>query len=302
MKRRKFNFLFVICYFLFIICFSACSTAPKKPTEVFSIRSIATSQLNLANELANRGHYDDALLALVEARRLAVSTDDPPLRVKTSISRGNILFSLGRHDEAFTEWERAAVEGDYTDQPAFTALARIYIIRARLILLSNESEDGKNPPAAEEYRAQLSQQMSAVRSDSLSIAAGYVTLGILEKLAGRWGEAESAVMRSLSIHEKDRYLEDAAYDWFLIASIRSMSGNYTTALTALRTGIRFDRRAENGFGLASSWRAIGDVLMKAERQGFRAAYRRAIEIYRALSLDDKAEELEAILAANPRQQ
>jgi len=296
MKRRKFNFLFVICYFLFIICFSACSTAPKKPTEVFLVRSIATSQLNLANELANRGHYEDALLALVEARRLAVSTDDPPLRVKTSISRGNILFSLGRHDEAFAEWKSAATEGDSSGEPALAALARIYAIRAELVLLANETGGSGADAAAERYKIRIAEEMVLVKSDPLSTAAGNVTMGMADKQLGRWTEAESSVKKALDYHDKDRYLEDAAYDWFLIASIRSVSGNYTSALEALRMAISYDRRAENGFGLASSWQAMGEVYKKAgQPEESNAAFRRAVDIYRAINLPDRALQLEAQL-------
>jgi hypothetical protein len=59
------------------------------------------------------------------------------------------------------------------------------------------------------------------------------------------------------------------------------------------TAINFDRRAENGFGLASSWQAMGDVYQKAGRtQESLDAWSRAAEIYRALGLDNKAESLE----------
>jgi len=57
--------------------------------------------------------------------------------------------------------------------------------------------------------------------------------------------------------------------------------------------IRFDRRAENGFGLASSWQAMGDVLSKAGRSSeAQAAWRRAADIYRAIGLNNLAENVE----------
>jgi tetratricopeptide (TPR) repeat protein len=135
--------------------------------------------------------------------------------------------------------------------------------------------------------------MGVVRSDQLSTAAGYVTLGMAEKQLRRWAEAENAVRQALAIHEKSLSLEDAAYDWFIIASIRSVAGNHNAALEALRMAISFDRRAENGFGLASSWQAMGDVFQKAGRPGdSESAYRRAAEIFRALGFIDRAEKLE----------
>ena len=278
---------------LLLAVLSACSSAPKKPAEVFTSRITAGNQLNLANATANQGRYEDALLILDEARRLALSADDPPLRIKTSMSRGNILFSLGRHTEAFREWEIASVEGDASDEKILAALARIYSIRANLVLLANASEQGGGDGIAETQKlmTRLQDEMIIVKSDPPSTAAGEVTFGMAEKQLGRWADAENTVKKALSFHEKNLYLEDAAYDWFLMASIRSVAGNYDAALEALRNAIAFDRRAENGFGLASSWRAMGDVYKKSGKSAeSRDAYQRAADIYRAIGLLEKAEE------------
>ena len=281
-----FFFLFSLLFFLFF----SCSSAPKKAVEIRVDRNVAIQQLNLVNQLVSRGRYDDALRDLGETRRLAVSADDPYLRLRTSISRGNILFALGRHDEAFQEWDNSSTEGDASGEPVLASLARIFAIRGRLVLLANETA---TDAAAEDLKAQVNREMAVVRNDELSSAAGYVTLGLAEKQLGHWAEAESALRRALDIHEKSDSLEDAAYDWFLIGSIRSVAGNYNDALEALRSSISFDRRAENGFGLASSWQAIGDVNQKAGRsQDAQTAWRRAAEIYRAIGLPTHAEKLE----------
>jgi tetratricopeptide (TPR) repeat protein len=145
----------------------------------------------------------------------------------------------------------------------------------------------------EELKAKLSQEMTTVRQDNGATAVGNITLGLAEKQIGRWAEAESAVRKALSFHESEVFLEEAAYDWFLLASIHSMAGNYNASLEALEKAISFDRRAENGFGLASSWQAMGDVLSKAGRdEEAYAAWRRAAEIYRAIDLNNLAEEVE----------
>jgi len=292
---KRVNFLFVLLFFSIttvISVFSGCSSAPKKATEVFTDRNTAIKQLNLANSTANRGHYEEALSILEEARKLAVGADDPPLRLKTSMSRGNFLFALGRNAEAFAEWESAADEGDSSGEPVLAALARIYSIRAKIVLLDTEP----SAENAQDLIEQLNREMTAVRSDNNAAAIGNVTLGLAEKQRGRWVDAENAVKKALSYHESEILLEDAAYDWFLIASIRSLAGNYDLSLNALSTAISFDRRAENGFGLASSWQATGDVLSKAGRGGEAApAWRRAAEIYRAIGLNNMAEKVEALI-------
>ena len=299
-KTNRYYFAFII-YLLSLITCIGCSSAPKKSAEVFTERNMAENQLNLANLSATRGHYQDALLIVEDARRLALISDDPPLRLKTSISRGNFLFSLGRHTEALQEWESASVEGDASGEKIFAALARIYLIRAKLVMLANEnSETGAAAPASaaaaaevDKFKAQLNSELNTVKSDSLSSAAGHVTMSLAEKQLGRWADAENAAKRALAIHEKGRFLEDAAYDWFIIASIRSVAGNYSSSLEALQMAISFDRRAENGFGLASSWQAMGDVYQKAGRsEEARTARRRAADIFRAMGHVDRAERIE----------
>jgi len=156
--------LALVFYFAIFAFFAGCSSAPKGPVEVVVDRNTAATQLNLANSTAGRGHFEEALLILEEAWRLAVSTDDTPLRIKTTTSRGSFLFSLGREEEAFQAWEKASAEGDDSGESALAALARIYAIRARIILLSKEaSEGGGNAAeAAEDYKAQLSRELSRV--------------------------------------------------------------------------------------------------------------------------------------------
>ena len=274
---------------------AGCSSAPRRPDEVFVIRTAATNQLNLANRNAAQGRFEDALTILKDAWLLVLATDDPPLRVAAATSRGNILFSLGRYTEAFGAWESAAAEGEAASLGLLAAQARIYSIRARLVQLSNAYPEG-GQAEADQLRAQVLREITAVSADPTVVAAGYLTLAMAEKQMRRWTEAEDAAVRALRIYERNRFLEDSAYAWFIIASIRSVSGNHDGALEALRTAIAFDRRAENGFGLASSWHAMGDVYQNAgRREEARAAHRRAADIYQAIGLHSKAEELERIL-------
>jgi tetratricopeptide (TPR) repeat protein len=248
---------------------------------------MASSQLDLANRTANQGRYDDALLILEDARKTAIAVDDPVLLIKTAISRGNILFALGRRDEAFDRWEAARREGEAAGEQDLAAQARIHAARGRLVLLA--AGTAGNAGSVEEIRDEVNHEISSIKSDDLSRAAGWIVIGIAEKELGRYAEAESAIRRALDIHEKKHYPEEAAYDWFLIASVRSVSEQYNAALEALRLAIAFDRRAENGFGLASSWQAVGEVHAKAGNpEEAAAAFRRAAGIYRAIGMENQA--------------
>ena len=298
MKAKNINFFFLratpcppwllILFFVFLLF--SCSSAPQPTGEIYADRNLAFTQIDLANKAASRGRYNEALNLMEEARRLAVGADDPELRVRTAIGLGDILFSMGDHDEAFGEWEKAINEGGSSGQPVLASLARIYAIRAKLVMLANGMG---TDAAAEELRTQVNREIAVFRGDEIYDAIANITLGLAEKQLGRWDEAENAVRRALAIHEKNHRLEDAAYDWFFIASIHSVAGNYDDALEALEKAISFDRRAENGYGLASSWQAVGDVNGKAGRTtDARAAWQRAAEIYEAIGLTEKAKELQ----------
>jgi tetratricopeptide (TPR) repeat protein len=270
-------------FFIFIFSF-ACSSAPKNPGEITTLRRTAESQLDLANKQADRGFLGEALVLVDEAKRLAVVTDDPALRVRTGLSRGNVLFLLGRNDEAVTEWNKALAEAELAGNGELAAVSRIHIARGKLL-----SPGGK--ASAQTVRDETTRDVAQIKTNGYYIALAWTVIGIAEKDLGRYAEAEAAVKRSLDIHIKDRYFELAAYDWFLTASFRSLSGNYNGALQALGSALELDRRMENSWGLANDWRAIGDVQKKAgNRDAARAAYTRAAEIFHSLAHIEAAEE------------
>jgi tetratricopeptide (TPR) repeat protein len=270
----------------------ACSSAPKRPAEVFDLRNQAETQLKLVNRSADQGDYDRALILMEESMRVAVKADDPVLLVRNLLARGNIYFRVNRTEDARADWDTALAEAVGAGLQELAGLCRIYMIRARLLKLNKT--DGAAPDGElEAVCSQLRDEIALLKKDRLSAATGYTVLGLAEKERGNWDDAEEALQKALAVHDKDRYLEDAAYDCYLIASVRSVSGDYTGALEALSQAVAYDRRAENTYGLAADWRARGDVLKKAGRTDeAAAAYLRAAEIFRSLELEKEAADCE----------
>jgi tetratricopeptide (TPR) repeat protein len=265
----------------------ACSTKPKNPGDVFDIRRQAETQLALGSRQADRGSFDVALLLLDEALRLAIVADDPGLRIRVGLSRGNVLFSLGRGDDAEKAWNDALNEAERAGESELAAVSRVHIARGKL--LSPAGVPAADTSAAQAIRDEVDRNLSQIKADRYYTAFAWTIMGLAEKELGRYAQAEAAVRRGLDIHEKDRYFELAAYDWFMIASFRSLAGNYRGALDALESAAAFDRRVENSWGLASDWRAMGDVHRKAGNgEASRAAYVRAAEIFNALGNDEAA--------------
>ncbi|MDR2397650.1 MAG: tetratricopeptide repeat protein, partial [Spirochaetaceae bacterium] len=252
-----------------------CSSTPKRPAAVFTNKNQAAIQLELVQSEVDRGNYETALLLLEEARRLAVSVDDPSSLIREGLARGNVLSALGRDAEAEAVWDAALAEADLAGEAALAALVRLYKARRRILT---------DAAAPEEVLEQVHAEFGVLRDDGLSLALGWTVIGLAEKERRRWPEAEDALKKAIALHEKDNYLEQGAYDWYLIASVRSIAADYAGALQALDEAIALDRRAENTYGLGMDWRARGDVYKKmgklAEAQ---RAYRRSAALFRSMN-------------------
>jgi tetratricopeptide (TPR) repeat protein len=289
MKRAKTGV--IACSVTAFLVLAACSSAPKKQGEVFTLRNLAAKQLELVNQASGQGRYADAALLLEEARRLAVSADDPPLLVKTGLAEAGIAFASGGAAKAFALWDKALAEAAASGDRALAALCRLHLNRARVTLLAADRGGEIPAPGAAlaEVRAQTAEDIKLVEADAASAALGWGVMGLAEKAAGNYGAAEAALRRALAIHEKGRFLAEAAYDMYLIASVYSVAGRPVDAAEALKAAVLMDRKAENSYGLASDWLRLGEVYgrmgMTAEAE---AAKERAAAIFQAIGLEPAA--------------
>ncbi|MDR0601115.1 MAG: tetratricopeptide repeat protein, partial [Treponema sp.] len=128
MRMRKNFFVFVPALFVLY----GCSTVPERPLEINNIRNMAESQLDLANREIDQGNYEGALELLDEARRIAVSSDSPSLRIRTNLSLGNVHFYQGNVREAFRLWLTALTEAEQEGSVELAAVCRLHIDRGRL--------------------------------------------------------------------------------------------------------------------------------------------------------------------------
>ncbi|MDR2376499.1 MAG: tetratricopeptide repeat protein [Treponema sp.] len=258
---------------------ASCSSAPKRPAELHSRRDGAERQLELANRQAEQGDFDGALALLELSRILAVTSDDISLRVRVTLSRGNIFFYQGKETQALSEWATALAEAEASGDAELSAVARIYQARGRLL----SAAPGEKRAMAAAVRDEVNAEIPRLKKDRLSVALGWTVIALAEKENRRFDQAETALRKALDIHEKGNYLEQAAYDWYVIASVRSVAGNYGEAEKALEEALALDRRAENSWGLAMDWRALGEVYRKAGKTAqAEAAAARSAEILQAL--------------------
>jgi len=269
--------LFVTAIFIF-----SCSTQPKNTGDVKIIRNQTEKEFAAANREAGRGNYETAQILLEECRRKAVSVDDAGLIIRCGLSLGNVLFSLGK-DAAFSEWEKTIHLAQKHGDRELLSVSKIYY--ARGMLASGKAQ-------AQAVLDDVNREAANIKNEKLYAAFAWQVKGLAYRALNSYKEAENAFKQSLAIHEKAKYLENASFDWYNIASIRSTTGNAQGAIQALEEAIKFDRRVENSWALAANWRAMGDVQRKAgNNQAADEAYMRAKEILIAIGRTSEAAEI-----------
>jgi tetratricopeptide (TPR) repeat protein len=273
--KLKIKSLFIITGIVFLmpVIFS-CSSQPEKQGDINQLRVQADMLLESGNRETGKGNYNNALILINESKRLATLADDPSLIIRSSLSRANVIYSLGRVDEAFAEWEQAVSEAQQFGNDELLSAAKLYRARGELI-------SGKK--SAQSVLDIVNSEQANIKINQLYIAVSLQVKGLALRSLGKYKDAEDAFLQSAEIHEKNLYFENASYDWYSIASSRSLSGDFNGSIQALEKSIEIDRRIENSWGLAASWRSMGDVYRKiGNEQKALEAYNRSISIYRAM--------------------
>jgi len=279
--KKPYLYTIVLITILFLI---SCSSAPKNSGYIYEMRIYAETDLETGNKEASKGNFNLSLSMLKESKRKGILTDDSSLIIRSALSLGNVLFSVGQDEEAFSEWNAALAEAQKLNDSELLSISKIFIARGRLI----SGRAGAQPVLDEVTREAVN-----VKTDKLYVAFSWQVKGLALRELKNYNEAENAVKQSLAIHDKEKIFENASYDWYLIGSIRSLSGNTAGALEALETAIDYDRRIENSWGIAASWRAVGDVYRKNGRiNESNEAYNRAKNIYAAMKNEDEVAEIE----------
>ncbi|MCL1958164.1 MAG: tetratricopeptide repeat protein [Spirochaetes bacterium] len=268
----------------------SCSSQPEKQGDINQLRVQADMLLESGNRETGKGNYNNALILINESKRLATLADDPSLIIRSSLSRANVIYSLGRVDEAFAEWEQAVSEAQQFGNDELLSAAKLYRARGELI-------SGKK--SAQSVLDIVNSEQANIKINQLYIAVSLQVKGLALRSLGKYKDAEDAFLQSAEIHEKNLYFENASYDWYSIASSRSLSGDFNGSIQALEKSIEIDRRIENSWGLAASWRSMGDVYRKiGNEQKALEAYNRSISIYRAMGNNYEISQTEARMRRN----
>jgi tetratricopeptide (TPR) repeat protein len=268
-----------------LIIFVSCSTAPKNSGDITQLRRLAEKEITDANNLVRRGHLLSAHALLAGCKQRAILIDNWSLIIRSSLALGNVMLSIeNKKNDAIKEFEEAVALADMLNDKELIAVSNIYLIRSNIIL-------GSAP--ANSMLTDIEKYAADIKSE-LYKAFSWQVKGLVQLRNKNYTDAEKSIETSLAIHIKANYLENAAYDWYTIASIRFLNDKGEEAIKALDEAIAIDRRIENSWGLAADWRAKGDVYSKMTGKGreARQAYERSMAIYTALNNKDDAGEID----------
>lgn len=288
MKLKSRSLLLMLLSAFFFI---SCSSTQKRPLEIVVDKNAALAQLEMANTAINKNDFSNATIFLEESWRLAVATDDPEIRIKVLLTKGNSLFNQGEIEQAQVCWKQAEQEAQEENFSILISTSKIYQARGLLSegLPASEASDSTRQKNAQEAKDIIQVHLSSVRSHALYYAFAWRVLGLAEKELKNFSASEKAFLEAIALHEKNRYLFDIAYDWYLLASTHSKAGNYSGAKQALQNALMFDRKAENSFGLGMDWMALGTIEEKLQdTEAASKAYARAADIFEAAFFNSEA--------------
>lgn len=188
---------------------TSCSSAPKRPAEIFTTRNAAVSQMELAHQAVMKGEPDVAKQFLSEAWRLAVASDDADTRARVLLATGNAWYSEGAVENALQMWKQAKEEAEQAHSAVLTAAANIHLARGNLAEGSGQPEmsDTDRKKRAEESRATVLAAQKELDGTVVYEAYAWRVLSLAEKELGNTDAALQAIDRAADIHDGENFLK-----------------------------------------------------------------------------------------------
>ena len=261
----------------------ACSTAPKRPTEVVARKERAAQYAAAGNARYARGDYRQALTLFRLALNENLAVDHLPGIAVSYNSLGQTHLALGELEQSeryFLEAQRLAEELSDPRLQAQSAsnLAEIDLARGR-------------PAEAEKLlRAAVARLPAGDPGPEQAIL--FHNLGAVLKAQDRLPEALDFFRQALELNLRHERFEQAASNHYMIASVQSKQGDPAAAIASLGEALRYDRLMERSVGIAKDLAALGLLYRKlGDEAAALDAYRRSLQVYQSLSLAEEARRL-----------
>jgi len=252
MNKKLIPIFLTAIIFLFTI---ACSSAPKKTSEVNTRKNRAADYLEFGNRYFKDGLYNQALVFFNISLDENIAADFEPgiSRVKSSIGRTYLLIGdISNAEKYIQESYNLAKELGDNELVAISAnnFAELNIFKNLL-------------PEADKF---ISEAMAQAKTKSSIQAEIYHTLAIIERKKGESEKALATINKAIQINKDNKAHSNLAANYYFAASIYSQENNYSKAVEMLNMAIKEDRIEENSYGIAKDYKALGIVSLKNNKK------------------------------------
>jgi tetratricopeptide (TPR) repeat protein len=251
----------------------ACSTAPAKSDTVTTMKTQATQNAAFGDGYYRQGRFDLALQFYLQALNEYTSVDDVEGIVLTYNDIGMTYIAMGSYDAAEPLLLKAQDTARSVSQPLLLTssinLGELYLAKGDATKALATFQEGLNLPAK--------------ARTPMNTAILYHDTGTAQKSLGDLSAALASFGKSLEINLANKYIQEAAGDYYMIASVYSKQGSYDEATKNALLALAADKQIESSPGIAHDLYALG--LIAAKKPDMASAYdyfQRAYLVYTTL--------------------
>jgi tetratricopeptide (TPR) repeat protein len=235
------------------LALAACSSAPQKTDESTDVKNRAAAAALSGNTYYRQGRYELALQFFTQALNENLSVDNEAGVVQSYNSIGRVYLAVGMHDEAESSFVKAeAIALRLGGEPLFVTSNNLGELALRR---------GDARGAVEIFEHVLGGSLKGVTQDQLGLL--YHNLGSAYKATGDLDRAMEWLRKALAVYLGQKLYEEAAADYYMIASVFSKRGDYASAAESALLALDYDKRTENALGVTKDLLALGLIASRA---------------------------------------
>ena len=232
---------------------AACSSAPKKSDTATDVKNRAADAALSGNTYYRQGRYELALQFFTQALNENLSVDNEAGVVQSYNSIGRVYLAVGMNDEAESAFVKAsAIAVRLGGEPLFVTSNNLGELHLRR---------GDARGAVVIFEGVLGGSLKDIQQDQVGLL--YHNLGSAYKATGELDKAMEWLRKALAINLGEKLYEEAAADYYMIASVHSKQGDYVSAAKNAELALENDKRVENALGVTKDLLALGLIASRA---------------------------------------
>ena len=265
----------IVCCAFAVVLIVSCSTQPKKTDTVSTVKNQAAQDAATGDSYVRQGRYDLAIQFLTLSLGEYTSIDDTEGVIQVYNALGKSYIAMGSLGMAQDILLKAALLARGA-KPSFLFVTTLNL--GELYLAKGDAE-----AARATFEAALA--MPADSRSSAQTAILYHDLGTAAKNLGDPDKALAYYGKALEINLASKLTEQAASDYYMIASVHSLDGRYDDAIRNATLALTLDKQIEDSRAIAKDLHALGLI---ASKKGDAAAafeyFQRAYLVFTTLGL------------------